>query len=674
MYGKLPLVLTDACMGVLGEVTWEYRSDDLYSSPACTYEPALQSMLYCIYESLNEKGYSNKTFEKTFAAIKEDCAYYTDNLQNMTNTDFYNMLNNGTTYIVQYYEGSANLTYPIEMDAQVREKYYYSYHGFYANYDIGHTYGGIICAYFVGVMILASILHYLSYTPFKTALFKQRLVRYVRRYFTLPTIWGKHASSFSYLKIFTGFLPTRSEGVIILGYLVLHTVFLAYGYQYDPYNLIFDSRREQVARYVADRSGVLAFAHFPLIVLFDGKNSTMTWLTGIRYTTFITYHKWLGRFMLVDCTIHAIGYTYHAYIENYWKYVKYSDLWTSGRHAVIIFGVLVFFSFFFFRRHYYELFVITHIILAIGFFHACWKHCYKLGWGEWIMACALFWFADRIVRLIKIAIFGMPWAKLKLCGESMIEVRISKSSKWWKAEPGQYIYLYFLRPKIFWQSHPFTVMDSLVEDGELVVVITVKNGLTKKLQEYLLESEGYTEMRVLAEGPYGQSTRTHLFESLLFIAGGAGVPGPLSMAIKAGRQVKSNDSHQMIKFVWSVRNLDLLEVYRKEIMVLKELNIDTKIYFTGERKDESNTEEGAIANMSTEGRLLTTSKSAEMITDFGRPNIDEIIEEAVSGAKSLLVTCCGSEGFVDKTRELTAKRVLEHADKWIEYVEEFQNW
>jgi ferric-chelate reductase len=290
------------------------------------------------------------------------------------------------------------------------------------------------------------------------------------------------------------------------------------------------------------------------------------------------------------------------------------------------------------------------------------------------MACALFWIADRILRLIKIAIFGMPWAKLKLCGESMIEVRISKSSKWWKAEPGQYIYLYFLRPKIFWQSHPFTVMDSLVEDGELVVVITVKNGLTKKLQEYLLESEGYTEMRVLAEGPYGQSTRTHLFESLLFIAGGAGVPGPLSMAIKAGRQVKSNDSHQMIKFVWSVRNLDLLEMYRKEIMVLKELNIDTKIYFTGERKDESNTEEGAIANMSTEGRLLTTSKSAEMITDFGRPNIDEIIEEAVSGAKSLLVTCCGSEGFVDKTRELTAKRVLEHGDKWIEYVEEFQNW
>ena len=71
MYGKLPLVLTDACMGVLGEVTWEYISDDLYSSPACTYEPALQSMLYCIYESLNEKGYSNRTFEKTLLLSKK---------------------------------------------------------------------------------------------------------------------------------------------------------------------------------------------------------------------------------------------------------------------------------------------------------------------------------------------------------------------------------------------------------------------------------------------------------------------------------------------------------------------------------------------------------------------------------------------------------------------------
>ncbi|CAI6901857.1 ANL_collapsed_G0053830.mRNA.1.CDS.1 [Saccharomyces cerevisiae] len=101
----------------------------------------------------------------------------------MTNADFYNMLNNGTTYIIQYSEGSADLTYPIEMDAQVRENYYYSYHGFYANYDIGHTYGGIICAYFVGVMILASILHCLSYTPFKTALFKQRLCKICEKIF-----------------------------------------------------------------------------------------------------------------------------------------------------------------------------------------------------------------------------------------------------------------------------------------------------------------------------------------------------------------------------------------------------------------------------------------------------------------------------------------------------------
>lgn len=636
----------------------------------CTYEPALGSWLHCAKDVLDSRKKSKKIFEKTFSKINQYCHdYHKDEV--VSNEEYYRIFANASLFIRPLDEVKENIRYPVTPNKASLDRWVWAYFGPLDNIDKGNVYGVTICLYWIGVLFIAAVYHFLNFSRLKQTVFKNKVSAFLRGHYVLPALVHNHAMSVGRW-FFIGLVPTRLETLVLFGYVLLHG-FLLSSYNFDHNELLSD-RRSQVLIFLSDRAGILAFAHFPLIVLFGGKNSTMTWLTGIRYTAFITYHKWLGRFMLVDCTIHAIGYTYHAYIENYWKYVKYSDLWTSGRHAMIIVGILVFFSFFFFRRHYYELFVITHIILAIGFFHACWKHCYKLGWGEWIMACVLFWIADRILRLIKIAIFGMPWAKLKLCGESMIEVRISKSSKWWKAEPGQYIYLYFLRPKIFWQSHPFTVMDSLVEDGELVVVITVKNGLTKKLQEYLLESEGYTEMRVLAEGPYGQSTRTHLFESLLFIAGGAGVPGPLSMAIKAGRQVKSNDSHQMIKFVWSIRNLDLLEVYRKEIMVLKELNIDTKIYFTGERKDESNTEEGAIANMSTEGRLLTTSKSAEMITDFGRPNIDEIIEEAVSGAKSLLVTCCGSEGFVDKTRELTAKRVLEHADKWIEYVEEFQNW
>ena len=73
MYGKLPLVLTDACMGVLGEVTWSIVVTIYIPHQHVHMNRHYSQCLYHIYESLNEKGYSNRTFEKTFAAIKEDC-------------------------------------------------------------------------------------------------------------------------------------------------------------------------------------------------------------------------------------------------------------------------------------------------------------------------------------------------------------------------------------------------------------------------------------------------------------------------------------------------------------------------------------------------------------------------------------------------------------------------
>ncbi|CAI7471603.1 CFC_collapsed_G0052750.mRNA.1.CDS.1 [Saccharomyces cerevisiae] len=611
MYGKLPLVLTDACMGVLGEVTWEYSSDDLYSSPACTYEPALQSMLYCIYESLNEKGYSNRTFEKTFAAIKEDCAYYTDNLQNMTNADFYNMLNNGTTYIIQYSEGSANLTYPIEIDAQVRENYYYSYHGFYANYDIGHTYGGIICAYFVGVMILASILHYLSYTPFKTALFKQRLVRYVRRYLTIPTIWGKHASSFSYLKIFTGFLPTRSEGVIILGYLVLHTVFLAYGYQYDPYNLIFDSRREQIARYVADRSGVLAFAHFPLIALFAGRNNFLEFISGVKYTSFIMFHKWLGRMMFLDAVIHGAAYTNYSVFYKDWAASKEETYWQFGVAALCIVGVMVFFSLAMFRKFFYEAFLFLHIVLGALFFYTCWEHVVELSGIEWIYAAIAIWTIDRLIRIVRVSYFGFPKASLQLVGDDIIRVTVKRPVRLWKAKPGQ----------------------------------------------------------LAIEGPYGSSSPVNNYDNVLLLTGGTGLPGPIAHAIKLGK-TSAATGKQFIKLVIAVRGFNVLEAYKPELMCLEDLNVQLHIYNTMEvpaltpndsleisQQDEKADGKGVV--------MATTLEQSPNPVEFdgtvfhhGRPNVEKLLHEVGDLNGSLAVVCCGPPVFVDKVRNQTANLVL----------------
>ncbi|CAI4784945.1 CPA_1a_G0053000.mRNA.1.CDS.1 [Saccharomyces cerevisiae] len=601
MYGKLPLVLTDACMGVLGEVTWEYSGDDLYSSPACTYEPALQSMLYCIYESLNEKGYSNKTFEKTFAAIKEDCAYYTDNLQNMTNADFYNMLNNGTTYIIQYSEGSANLTYPIEMDAQVRENYYYSYHGFYANYDIGHTYGGIICAYFVGVMILASILHYLSYTPFKTALFKQRLVRYF--------FW--------------------------------HT-----GIKYDPYNLIFDSRREQVARYVADRSGVLAFAHFPLIALFAGRNNFLEFISGVKYTSFIMFHKWLGRMMFLDAVIHGAAYTSYSVFYKDWAASKEETYWQFGVAALCI---------------------------------------VELSGIEWIYAAIAIWTIDRLIRIVRVSYFGFPKASLQLVGDDIIRVTVKRPVRLWKAKPGQYVFVSFPHPLYFWQSHPFTVSDSIIKDGELTIILKEKKGVTKLVKKYVCCNGGKASMRLAIEGPYGSSSPVNNYDNVLLLTGGTGLPGPIAHAIKLGK-TSAATGKQFIKLVIAVRGFNVLEAYKPELMCLEELNVQLHIYNTMEvpaltpndsleisQQDEKADGKGVV--------VATTLEQSPNPVEFdgtvfhhGRPNVEKLLHEVGDLNGSLAVVCCGPPVFVDEVRDQTANLVLEKPAKAIEYFEEYQSW
>lgn len=105
---------------------------------------------------------------------------------------------------------------------------------------------------------------------------------------------------------------------------------MAYGYEYDPENIIFKSRRVQVARYVADRSGVLAFAHFPLIVLFAGRNNFLEYISGVKYTSFIMFHKWLGRMMFLDAMIHGSAYTSYTVANKTWATSKTDYIGNSG--------------------------------------------------------------------------------------------------------------------------------------------------------------------------------------------------------------------------------------------------------------------------------------------------------------------------------------------------------
>ena len=71
-------------------------------------------------------------------------------------------------------------------------------------------------------------------------------------------------------------------------------------------------------------------------------------------------------------------------------------------------------------------------------------------------------------------------------------------------------------------------MDSLVHGNNLVIVLAVKEGITRRLSEYI-PYNGKVEMRVAVEGPYGEPLEGGLWNNALLIAGGTGVPSSLCL-------------------------------------------------------------------------------------------------------------------------------------------------
>lgn len=266
-------------------------------------------------------------------------------------------------------------------------------------------------------------------------------MKYIRGYLILPTLGKKHADPFSYLKVITGYLPTRFETLVVTGYLIMHTVFMSCNYIYDPLNVIFKSHAIQVSRFVADRSGVLSFAHFPLIVLFAGRNNFLEMISGLHYTSFIVFHKWLGRVMFLDAVIHSAAYTNYTLLSQTYKRRKTRTYWKFGIAATILAAGLMLTSVAAFRRHYYETFLFMHIVLGALFLYACWQHVITISGIEWVYAAIAIWVVDRLVRIVRLCFLGFPKAQITLIGEELIRVTVPKSAKFWKAKPGQYVFL-----------------------------------------------------------------------------------------------------------------------------------------------------------------------------------------------------------------------------------------
>lgn len=668
-----------SCATNLTQISWDFESNHGFYSQLCGYEPAFGSWSYCIYEQLREVA-DESTFVKSLDYVNQCCSLAGDVSHSVTLEEYYLSLNNASHYKRRVPPTSdLKVRYPVAIESTTRRRLNSAYHSFFTNLDNSNNYALSLLWYFLVIMGVAVLL---TVPGVKPRLFKFPVVNRIRGKFFIPTLHTTHAAYLPY-KWTTGLVPTKFESLLVLGFFLLHGFVLCYNYKIDPYNTIFKSHQLQWLRQVADRAGILSFAHFPLLVVFSTRNNILERLTGFKYTTFIVLHKWIGRSMVIDALLHGLAYILCAEMTGSTEMFKQQTFWKVGVLAAYVSVFICIFSVGFLRRNYYETFLYFHIALAMLFFYCCWVHIKSFGWEKWIYASVACWILERLLRLKLILTFGIATAKSELVSPDLFKILIPRPSNW-STQPTQYVFLYFLQPTaICWQSHPFTFIDL---GKELLIVVRAKKGATQHVLTDLIRKGGRAQLKVLVEGPYGVPSPLPRFEESLLLCGGSGIPGPLAYALKMAQPLASAPQRQNLHVVIINRGVEILEAYLDPLMRLQDLNIDLQINITSSKMKKKNSSAtyhyGSTATSTEENATNKIQSLQEVINPahfhYGRPNVNEIITKITGGSKSLAISCCGPPTFVDLTRNCVA-RIIETSERnnnscMIEYFEEYQTW
>lgn len=358
------------------------------------------------------------------------------------------------------------------------------------------------------------------------------------------------------------------------------------------------------------------------------------------------------------------------------------------------------------RRNWYEIFLLTHIVMAVLFIVGGWYHVVELGFVEYFYASVACWSLDRAVRIIKLILFGVAKAKVTLTADETLRIVVPKP-KLWKSTPGGYAFIHFLKPSCFWQSHPFTYVELPNNSTEIILYCKVKGGVTHGLYQNLAkqpENTGF--INVTLEGQYGEAAPVKYHSSAVFIAGGNGVPGLYSEIVEL---LKNPIKDQRIKFYWVIREHRSLLWFYSELMALKDSRVEIVIYVTntssteyfkdlhdmaGEEKDETEkrvkikddqkdgveivdeSESVSQGSDNFDASSITTIKEGLGHIEFeeGRPDVRAlIVREIEESAGPIGFVTCGNLRMVDEIRNSVADNVGRGRYR-VDFFEQLETW
>lgn len=589
----------------------------------------------------------------------------------------------------------SQIDFPVQLNESEVFIFKQSYEQFLGNYDESVDYGWYLVLYWVVVLAVVSVGNWSKIIfPNFTKSLTDPVSNWYRKHISTPATGSRNKTK--ELHIARGFdmlVPSRFETIILTGMTVLCLKFFIGDFQYAENNPLFHSKTNALLRFYGVRSGLLASALMPLLILFAGRNNFLQWMTRWDYSTFVMFHRWISRIIVALSLVHTVCYT--LYLKQHSKkpeaYIYWGFTAMVAGLIILVQGLLVL------RRRWYELFLILHIILAVVFIGGAWMHVEALYCVWFYYTSAAIWAFDRIIRICRLISFGFPKAQVYLLPDETLKVIVPKPDNW-EAVPGGHAFIHFLKFDCFWQSHPFTYTTS---EKDIALFIKVKKGVTLSLFRYLKSKENcFASIRVAIEGSYGESTPAKNADMAVFIAGGNGIPGIFAEALDINRhqELKHN-----VKLIWVVREYNSLLWFYEELMSLKNTEIKTTIYITrpGILVDEDDFKkrmQGISQGMENElqpllQKSVPASYNSEPVNSTdgilnkikeelfhikmieGRPNIEKVIETCIeeSSGSACFVTC-GHPAMVDDIRVAVANNIDNKEGKRVDYYEQLQVW
>ncbi|KAI9657396.1 MAG: hypothetical protein M1821_003078 [Bathelium mastoideum] len=393
---------------------------------------------------------------------------------------------------------------------------------------------------------------------------------------------------------------------------------------------------------LAIRSGMMAVALMPWIVALSMKANLVSIMTGIGHERLNVLHRW-GAYL---CLLLALLHTIPFYVQKLQDPAGYA-IWRTyiNSNGIYIFGTgfaalapLIFLcvhSLAALRHWAYELFVTTHVPVAIIYLGMLFWHCknYLTSWN-YLFATMAIWLASYMMRIFYLN-WTLPWrlswlvgeeSAVTLMDENAIKVTIPTQMRW---RPGQYVYLRMPGISVF-ENHPFTIASLCSKDfpseyGEgyrdMVLVFKPFKGFTRKVLESALQHGPWHTYRAFIDGPYGgMRRRLEAFDHVVLIAGGSGITAVASQLLDLIKRMRDGKAvTKNVQVIWAIKRPETMEWFKEELRICREYappdTVQCQFYIT------------AAKRLQRTGELVSAQTPTRPVSNFFKDKVNDVFQD-----------------------------------------------